>query len=211
MKVTYGPIEKHREYILKSLSKDMDIIDVGGHVCGWSSPLEPFVVDFNSKPSKKSFNINISKEKEWNRVLKYVDVMGKFDYAICTHTIEDISNPTLLLDMLPKIAERGVLSCPSVMAETCRRESQSWNGFIHHRHMIDVQDGIIVIAPKFGFLESLAQSQFSYVYEEIMIEWEQDLPYKMLMDDYYGPNAETVIKEYEKFYIKAMENIQFNK
>lgn len=217
MKVTYRNIVKGRSKITafceaqKALGS-FRVIDVGGCVNGWSRNIADTIVDIQaSRP--QDYKVNISNEDEWREILQDVEKNGKYDYCICTHTIEDISNPQLVLRMLPRIAKAGIITMPSVAAELSRLETHEWLGFIHHRHIFDVQDDVVVVAPKLNFLESLVGQGYKPERSadnpigEIAIEWSDNIPFRMIMDDYLGPGIEHVIKDYTKFIDQAHKNI----
>ncbi len=58
------------------------------------------------------FNIDVTSDAAWGPILE-----GKFDYAISTHILEDVTNPVVLLEMLPRIAKRGLIATPSKFVE----------------------------------------------------------------------------------------------
>ena len=49
---------------------------------------------------------NMNKYEDWQPLLDHVQQHGKFTFVNCTHTLEDLANPMLVLDMLPRIAEQ---------------------------------------------------------------------------------------------------------
>lgn len=207
MRVEYRKIEDGRQKILEQLTPrnvNFRVVDVGGTVNGWTEDIVHSIIDIQAGPF--DFRCNISNENEWRRILEYVNDNGKFDFCICTHTLEDIANPQLVLRMLPKIAKRGVIAMPSVISELSRVESQGWLGYIHHRHMFDWQYDELVVAPKLNFLESWIGKGFQPTSDEIAIYWEDTIPFRMIMDDYLGPNVDAVLEAYKRFISQAERN-----
>lgn len=202
--IKYGRIQESRDQIrdycqLQKYSDDRcQIIDIGGVVNGWSADFVDVVADINAT-RLTDFRMNVSVEEDWDELLDYVKNAGLFDYAICTHTIEDISNPQLLLRNLPKIAKRGIITAPSVRTEMSHVEDPRWRGYIHHRHLIGHDNQQIILAPKLGFLSAFDVQTFDPLREEIVIEWTWKLPFSMIMRDYLGPNIETVLQSYNEF------------
>lgn len=205
MYISFGEVMKGRQEIadyifLQKSKKQFTVIDVGGYAIGWSLPVADAFIDIQALPTKKpQFIFDICKESNWLSVIDFVEKNGKFDYCICTHTLEDIYNPYTVLDYLPKIAKSGVITMPSVKTETNYIENTNWCGFAHHRYLFGCKDQKMIIAPKLPLVEKLiARKSLTYV-EEIRYEWENSIPYDIFMSNYLGPNTETVLKEYERF------------
>lgn len=99
------------------------VIDIGGTVEGWSAPLVDAIMDFNIPENGKYkdgllvFVADITNPKHWKDVLEYVDKNGKFDFCICTHTLEDIMNPGFVCEQISKIAKEGYIATPSKHSE----------------------------------------------------------------------------------------------
>lgn len=123
MQISFGEVNEGRQKIAnyifhKKEQKKFNVIDVGGSATGWSVNVTDVFIDINPcDNSKLQFNIDICKESSWLPILDYVNKNGKFDYSICTHTLEDIYNPYLVLDVLPKISKAGVITTPSIRSE----------------------------------------------------------------------------------------------
>lgn len=205
MRISFGEVMKGRQEIadfifLQKSKKQFRVVDVGGQAVGWSLPVADAFVDINSTSTEKlQFVFDICKEKNWSSIIDYVEKNGKFDYCICTHTLEDIYDPYIVLDYLSKIAKSGIITMPSVKTETNYIESTSWCGFVHHRYLFGHKDQKMIIAPKLPIVEKLAfRKSLSYV-EEIRYEWENNIPYEVFMNNYLGPNTNNVLKNYEEF------------
>jgi hypothetical protein len=134
--------------------------------------------------------------------LNYVAEHGPFDYAICTHTLEDLYNPCCLLDYLPRIARAGIVTTPSIRTEFSRHENSAWLGNIHHRWLVDQEEGIMILAPKLGFLEQFkgfAVNELSY---EIVFEWADTLPWAIVGDNYFE-NSDQMYQVYNELIDRA--------
>lgn len=177
------------------------VIDVGGSIGGWSSPVADAIVDMNSptSPNVKFFSVNLNDVASWTPVLEYVSEHGKFSYAICSHTLEDICNPKAVLDMLPQIAEAGSIAVPSKHYEFSRIEGP-YLGYIHHRWIYDIRNGIFVGYPKLGFLEYYAEihrlGDRSPDKAQLDFEWKDTIEYSFVNNDYLGPNVQSVYMYY---------------
>jgi hypothetical protein len=215
LNISYGNQTQSREQILsfvleqKTINPNYRVIDVGGSAFGWTGDVADVIVDLNSS-RPQDFKINISNDWEWQPILDYVAQHGKFDYAICTHTLEDIVHPTTALRNLSRVAKAGIITMPTINAELSRIENKQWLGYIHHRYMFDYEGDTIVYASKLSFIESLLPDGFneSEMYREIRFQWKDNIIFRPFMDDYLGPDATTVINNYRDFVFKAIEKSQ---
>ena len=209
---SYGNQFANRHKILqrllqqKQVNPSYSVLDVGGHMNNWSHPVTDVYVDlWATRP--KDFAFNICDQSAWQPVLDHVHDNGKFDYVICTHTLEDICDPACVLRMLPQVAHAGVITMPTVQVEVSHVENEHWLGYIHHRHMFDYHDHRLCFAPKLQLLSALVRDQIPVpdAHTEIVFEWHTQLPFSMFMDDYLGPNAQTVITEYQAWIQRALD------
>lgn len=177
------------------------VIDIGGDAIGWSAPIVDMVVDINSQPSDKTMKFDICKDSEWDQLLERVARDGLYDYAICTHTLEDVYNPFTALELLPKIARAGIITMPSVTTELSRIERESYLGFIHHRWIFDKEGDQMLVVPKLSMLETLVENNIKQDLDrdEICYEWNGSIEYCHFMNNFLGPNNYAVINEYTKF------------
>jgi hypothetical protein len=204
MRVSYGEVIQGREYIAqliieKKRQSKFTVIDVGGTATGWSTNIADCFVDINENNVKHQFVFDICKESNWQNILNYVQKFGKFDYCICTHTLEDIYNPYVVLDNLPRIAKSGIISMPSIHTEINFVESVHWSGFLHHRYLFGHKNQSIMIAPKLPVIEKLKNKKVLNLVEEIRYEWQNEIHYTVFMNNYLGPNTDTVLRNLEQF------------
>lgn len=153
---------EHRHFVdneiekLKNKNSSLKVIDVGGGInswCKYTTHVVDIFINEGSKeeflsgyPDRHFFDFDITQENNWKTVLDYVEENGKFDYSICTHTLEDITNPKLVCDMLMKISKRGFISVPSKYAEYLRFENwygvQGYRGFFHHKWIYSIKNNV---------------------------------------------------------------------
>jgi hypothetical protein len=204
--ISYGNTAETRQQLITELqtrrteNPQYRVIDVGGAINGWSRPVATMIVDVNAADSSNSMKLDICRTDSWDKLLAHVQFEGKYDYAICTHTLEDIYNPITALELLPKIANAGVITMPSIRAELSRAESQFWLGYIHHRWIFDQQDEQMLVIPKLEVLDALVADSIKYQAdtEEVIFQWQDRIPYTMFMNNYLGPNADAVINSYNE-------------
>lgn len=192
----------------KFLNKKYRVIDIGGDEVGWTSKFADMIIDFQSPNSDKSMCLDICEEDSWQQLMSHVNEKGMYDYAICTHTLEDVYNPFLALKYLPKIAHRGAITTPYILNELSRQqECIDYIGSIHHRWIFDVEDDKILVIPKLTILEAISDLfniKLKSRYEEILFEWNKEIPYKIFMNNFLGPDADTVFGELKKLIEKRI-------
>lgn len=60
-----------------------------------------------------------------------------FDFAVCSHVLEDVRDPVWVCSELSRIARAGYVETPSRVAEQSRGvESPRYAGFCHHRWLV---------------------------------------------------------------------------
>ena len=181
------------------------VIDVGGSVGGWSVPVVDAIVDMNVQQRTTTtpidfFKINITDPDAWTPVFEHVQTHGKFDYCICTHTLEDICCPVFVASCISKIARAGYMAVPSKYKEFCRFEGP-YRGYIHHRWIFDVCDDQVMAYPKLNFLEHWPLARYledaNPHRADLGVFWKDVLEIHVVNDDYMGPTVQSVLKYYE--------------
>jgi hypothetical protein len=64
----------------------------------------------------------------------------QFDFAICSHTLEDVRDPIWVCSELVRVARAGYVEVPSRLEEQSYGFQGPWVGWGHHRWLID-KDG----------------------------------------------------------------------
>lgn len=70
-----------------------------------------------------------------------------FDFAICTHTVEDLRDPTFLIEELRRIAKAGYIETPSRLVEQTVGvvdRAARFQGYNHHKWIVDANDGLLL-------------------------------------------------------------------
>ena len=197
----------------KNNNPDFKIIDVGGTYDGWSWSVLDALIDINKSPDNniKQFQFNICNHEEWYEILEYVKENGKFDFVICTHTLEDLSNPLLVCKMINKIAKSGYIAIPSKFIELTRLANmgleksingKSFRGYIHHRWIFQVENGEFIAYPKLNFIDyddffdSIARADLSI--RDLNFYWEGELNLKIINNDFMGPDSDSVVQMFRE-------------
>jgi hypothetical protein len=73
---------------------------------------------------------------------------GQFDFAVCSHTLEDVRDPVWVCSELVRVARAGYVEVPSRLEEHTRGLSGPWAGWAHHHWICDVDP----FAPRVDFV-----------------------------------------------------------
>ncbi len=217
--ISFTNSDTSRKQLLEQLSSERErdpsfrVIDVGGAATSWSAPVVDCIVDINATDSERSIAADICTIQGWEKILAASRKIGGFSYAICTHTLEDLYNPFLALEYLPKIARKGIITMPSIEAELSHIESLNWKGHVHHRWIFHEASGEMHLIPKLGLLESMVEyAEYRKETSEIRYDWESEIKYSVFMKNYLGPNVRTVTATYREYLQNALKErgIKYN-
>jgi hypothetical protein len=86
----------------------------------------------------------------------------QFDFAVCSHTLEDVRDPVRVCRELARVARAGYIEVPSRLEEQSPMATQAGVGWSHHRWLIDIdpdsaaidfvfKHGVIYTDPRFTF------------------------------------------------------------
>lgn len=75
-----------------------------------------------------------------------------FDFAICSHTLEDVRDPIRVCEELSRVSKAGYIEVPSAVMELTIGVEGPWVGFAHHRWLIDLAGDQITALFKPHFL-----------------------------------------------------------
>jgi hypothetical protein len=78
-----------------------------------------------------------------------------FDFTICSHVLEDISNPFHVISELMRVSPRGYIEMPSRSYESAISPYQHTPGSLHHKWLVEQdKDGTLIFTAKDGqFME----------------------------------------------------------
>jgi hypothetical protein len=208
IKISNGSRNDVIEYIQQNKKmRPFKVVDVGGSHGGWSINYVDAIVDFNDFSGDDNlkiqhFKCDITHPDSWNELLLYVEKNGKFDFCICTHTLEDIMNPVYVSEQIQKIAKEGYIAVPSKYRELSRFECRNnrYRGHIHHRWIFDIIDNIFVGFPKINYLDSTnifdKISNFEDNKKDLSFFWKDTIDIKYINNNYLGPCVDSVMSYY---------------
>lgn len=203
-----------REHVINYITEKkkktkFKVIDIGGSAdyTNWSYSIIDYIVDINKPLDNindthiKYFNLNINFESEWKILFDYVKKNGKFDFCICSHTIEDISLPQVFLNNIKYIANEGFIGVPSKYRELAKFDGPHM-GWMHHRWIYSIKNNKLIGFPKLNFLDSQQNliniGDVSNDILDLSFFWENDIPYSIINNDYIGPTKEAIISYYNE-------------
>jgi len=167
-----------KDYILKNKYTS---IDVGASLRYWSYPECKIIADAYPVEYKDitHFNINIEDTSHWSKIYDYIKINGKFDFSICSHTMEDVFNPIELASHLCNISKQGYVAIPSKFNEFKKLYNNKYRGNGHHKQFFDIVDDNLIIFPKFSWIETDDRSNKileNYIADELVFFWKDSIP-----------------------------------
>lgn len=109
---------------------------------------------------------------------------GRFDFAVCSHTLEDVRDPVWVCAELQRVARAGYVEVPSRLEEQSYGFQGPWVGWGHHHWLVDVRDGGLEFVLKHHVLHGRASDHFPAGFQESLtpqqrvqtLWWEGVLP-----------------------------------
>lgn len=170
------------------------VLDVGYSGNNWSSKFTTHYIDINqSDPNKIFFKGDANLPFIWAEIEKDVELNGKFDFSVCTHTLEDLINPYYICIMLEKYSNEGFIAVPSKYQELTRKEGL-YRGYIHHRYIFNKENDDFIAYPKLNFIDfdnrfDKISSQLNSQNRELQFFWKDKIDLKIINNNYMGPSV----------------------
>jgi len=136
-----------RTRILEMLDDDARVLDVGG----WAVPFPraDWMLDLGSYETRGEWGYDGAREDERFSAETWVqrDICDRepwpfdddfFEFAICSHTLEDVRDPVYVCQELARVAKAGYIEVPSRLEEQAYGFQGPWVGWGHHHWLIDV-------------------------------------------------------------------------
>jgi len=143
--------------ITRLLGEDDVVLDVGG----WADPMPraDWVMDLMPYETRGLYGGAVDPDAErfgpetWivrdicaREPFPFDD--GEIDFAICSHTLEDIRDPLWVCSELTRVAKAGYIEVPSRLEEQSLGVQGPWAGWSHHRWLIEIEADRIEFAFK---------------------------------------------------------------
>ena len=123
------------------------VIDFGGSVDLWAKDYVTHLVDIacpDNFPEKNFLKCDLDYDEDWGALESLCEQNGKFDFAICSHVLEDLNAPYVFCKKISKIAKAGYIAMPFKGSEfsffeRCYPSSNPLKGYMgyHHHRWID--------------------------------------------------------------------------
>jgi Methyltransferase domain len=139
--------ESARRSILDRVPDDALVLDVGGWAipfprADWVLDLAPYETrgewGYDGDPAEERFNADRWVQRDICERVPWPFADGEFDFAICSHTLEDVRDPVWVCSELQRVAKAGYIEVPSRLEEQAWGVQGPWVGWGHHHWLIDV-------------------------------------------------------------------------
>jgi hypothetical protein len=156
--------------IEQRLSEDALVLDVGS----WGKPFvrADWVLDVNPWETRGLLGHQGRGDERFTRETWVMrDICARdpwpfeddqFDFAICSHTLEDVRDPVWVCSELARVARAGYIEVPSRIEEQTRGVQGDLVGWGHHHWLIDVGPDEIEFAFKHQVIHGRPEAQFPY-------------------------------------------------
>ncbi len=84
----------------------------------------------------------------------------QFDFAVCSHTLEDVRDPVWVCAELQRVARAGYIEVPSRLEEQSWGVHGPWVGWSHHRWLCDVRGETIDFVFKSAVVHGRSSDHF---------------------------------------------------
>jgi hypothetical protein len=141
-------LEASRERIDELLADTDLVLDVGG----WASPLAraDWVIDllpyatrglYGEAAGEERFSASTWVERDICDREPWPFADDQFDFAICSHTLEDVRDPIWVCSELSRVARAGYVETPSRVEEQSLGVAGPFAGWSHHHWLVDPVPG----------------------------------------------------------------------
>jgi len=133
--------------IEERLAPDDVVLDVGGWAkpfprADWVIDLAPYETRglYGAEPSAlaERFGAETWVQRDICAREPWPFADAQFDFALCSHTLEDVRDPVWVCSELQRVARAGYIEVPSRLEEQARGVQGPWAGWGHHHWLVDV-------------------------------------------------------------------------
>src|SRR3954453_10564339 len=145
-------LDSSRRAIEERRARHETVLDVGG----WAKPLEraDWVIDLMPYETRGLYGYDRETASERFSADTWVihDICARepwpfaddqFDFAVCSHTLEDIRDPVWVCSELQRVARAGYIEVPSRLEEQTWGTQGNFVGWTHHRWLTDMHENSI--------------------------------------------------------------------
>jgi len=151
--------------LIEQLPDATSVVDVGGGAMPFPradyvidavpfearSALGDLKIDYSPRFTKDTWcRLDLCEHKPWPFPDKF------FDFATCSHLLEDVRDPIWICSELCRVAKAGYIEVPSRILEQTRGiEHPSYAGYYHHRWLVSRKDQVLEFRHKPHLLHSV--------------------------------------------------------
>ena len=117
---------------------------------------------------------------------------NQFDFALCTHVLEDLRDPIWVCSEISRIAKAGSIEVPSrVEEQSLGVEHPRYAGYYHHRWLVSENDGALEFRFKPHNLHALKDAivtgvgpwrKISSEHANLCFEWQGEFAFKEVLE-----------------------------
>lgn len=139
--------ETARQRVLETLPDDALVLDVGGWAvpfprADWMLDLAPYETrgewGYEGERSDERFTAETWVQRDICDREPWPFADKQFDFAICSHTLEDVRDPVWVCSELIRVARAGYIEVPSRLVEQAWGVHGPWAGWSHHHWLVDI-------------------------------------------------------------------------
>jgi hypothetical protein len=180
------------ERLEREVGPDALVLDAGG----WGRPLSraDWVIDLgdyatrgqwghDGDPATERFNEETWVQRDLCDREPWPFADHQFDFAVCSHTLEDLRDPVWVCAELQRVARAGYVELPAPVDDLTWGVNGPWVGWSHHRWLCFVRDGGLEFVHKPHLLVSegrhlppSAVAGLAIEQRTIHLWWEGELP-----------------------------------
>ncbi|MBI4404151.1 MAG: methyltransferase domain-containing protein [Deltaproteobacteria bacterium] len=164
-------IEVNQHQLPERICSEYRVLDVGG----WHSPLNRAdvvldIMPYETRNQEGALLKNVWPTEHFDHSSYFqMDICKtpwpfndkEFDFALCSHTLEDLRDPIAVCRELVRVAKAGYVETPSRIAESLRgMERPFYCGYYHHRWLCEVEGKRIIFQFKPAMLHAYRQFHF---------------------------------------------------
>lgn len=141
------------------------------------------------------YRIDICDKDQWDKVIEYVKINGKFDFSVCINTLEKIRDPYFVSKMLSKISKSGYIAVTSKYRELSKIQfnGQFYRGYIDHRWIFNIENNKLIGYPKLNFLEYMTDmNKVADVVDnkkDLSFYWYNGIPFELVKINHIEDNS----------------------
>ena len=178
--------EPNVERLLARLTPEDVVLDIGG----WARPFNRanYVIDMEPYETRgyyeepqagrqEQFTKNTWIQRDICERTPFPFNDKEIDFAICSHTLEDLRDPLWVCSEMNRIAKRGYIEVPSRVVESCRGvEPYNLVGWSHHRWLVDIEENSVTFLMKYHMIHSHWRFSFPKSYknrlpDKKLVQW----------------------------------------